>query len=303
MPDEPSNTSNSSVPSLSLSTSQESLNQSVTVSSSPHNQCYWVSEPSANLHPQQLLSESSLPSISSHSSSDKQSFKNVPQPKIDLISPSSRCTCSTTISLQHNNPDHSDDFITRLPTSHQHSLAFDPESSFSPSIFAESPVHLYDILKDMPDLTGNVLDQPLVITTQPPILQKETLSNHVSIQHDYVPTPIKPDVRQPSFTSLIHMKEIYTQQEINHPSRDLQPQHHLSPQGCSQEYPTGHSYLSQLAHFPDIPQYTYRNPTISHPDQLPRNPVATSSQTSVIVMESQPQEVTEYPIEPQSHYS
>ena len=109
-------------------------------------------------------------------------------PPLDpLGSPLSQASSTTTQDSSHSTPMHSEDPNLQFVLEQGSSLGplFDslPLSTpiSSPPIFAESPVRLFDILDEIPDLMASLLDEPVVITSQSSTPQQQTSQNPLSI--------------------------------------------------------------------------------------------------------------------------
>ena len=109
-------------------------------------------------------------------------------PPLDpLGSPLSQASSTTTQDSSHSTPMHSEDPNLQFVLEQGSSLGplFDPlplsTPISSPPIFAESPVRLFDILNEIPDLMASLLDEPVVITSQSSTPQQQTSQHPLSI--------------------------------------------------------------------------------------------------------------------------
>lgn len=109
-------------------------------------------------------------------------------PPLDpLGSPLSQASSTTTQDSSHSTPMHSEDSSLQFVLEQGSSLGplFDPlplsAPISSPPIFAESPVRLFDILDDIPDLMASLLDDPVVIASQSSTPQQQISQHPLSI--------------------------------------------------------------------------------------------------------------------------
>lgn len=163
-----------------------------------------------------------------------------------------------------------DDSLAAINETEQSSALQSIASISSPSILAESPVRLYDILKDMPDLSASLLDDPsVVISTQspllPPVPSHPTLPLNTITHHSYGVHHDTP----------VHMPSSYgehaTQSSYLPPTEHIPyytpPSHHSYHQFQSSDYqPSSYSYPPQ---YPDLsfttpPSYTLYQPYPPH---------------------------------------
>ena len=75
--------------------------------------------------------------------------------------------------LSHTSSSTNQDMLTDIQLMQEHHSTL---TLSSPPIFAESPVPLYDILNDMPDVMAGIMDEPIAITTQSSLSQQCALS-------------------------------------------------------------------------------------------------------------------------------